>query len=130
MRGQRDIRAVKKALTSAGKSVIDVSEYEPKRIPSAKWCELIKKVYEADPLLCPNCHHKMRIIALINESDVVERILRHLRLWNKGVRVLPERAPPKLVERILEPWLEVEDPPGWNPFPDYDTEPVMMYANE
>jgi hypothetical protein len=25
-------------------------------------------------------------------------------------------------ERVIEPWLD-------DPFPDYDTEPVMMYAN-
>ena len=37
----------------------------------------------------------------------------------QGVRILPERAPPKLVERILEPWLE-------DPFPDYHTEPVIL----
>jgi len=37
-------------------------------------------------------------------------------------KILPERAPPKLVERILEPWLD-------DPFPDYDTEPLMAYAN-
>ena len=33
--------------------VIDVSAYEPCRIPSKKWRELIKKVWEADPLRCP-----------------------------------------------------------------------------
>ena len=77
----------------------------------------------------------MRIVALINESEVVdlsivamatgaelERILRHLGLWRNSIRVLPERAPAKLVDRILEPWLE-------DPFPDCHTEPVMAYAN-
>jgi hypothetical protein len=34
------------------------------RIPSKKWRELIKKVWEADPLLCPHCQHEMRIVAL------------------------------------------------------------------
>ena len=33
--------------------VIDVSAHEPRRIPSMKWRELIKKVWEADPLPCP-----------------------------------------------------------------------------
>jgi len=33
--------------------VIDVSDYHPPRIPSKKWCELIKKVWEVDPLICP-----------------------------------------------------------------------------
>ena len=105
--------------------MIDVSEYKPRRIPSAKWRELIKKVWEADPLLCPRCSHEMRIIALIDERAVIERILRHLGLWEQGVRVIPTTGPPVPVpgEWIVEPWLD-------DPFPDYDTEPVMAYANE
>ena len=31
---------------------------KPRRIPSKKWRELIKKVWEADPLLCPHCQHE------------------------------------------------------------------------
>ena len=53
----------------------------------AKCEELIKKVWEADPLLCPQCHKEMRIIALIDEATVIERILRHLGLCEAGVRV-------------------------------------------
>jgi hypothetical protein len=81
MRGQRDKRAAEEA-KAAGKGiqVIDMSEHKPRRIPSAKWRELIKKVWEADPLLCPKCQKEMRIVALIDERDVIERILRHLGL--------------------------------------------------
>ena len=35
--------------------LIDVSAHEPRRIPSKKWRELIKKLWEADPLRCPKC---------------------------------------------------------------------------
>jgi hypothetical protein len=49
-------------------------------------------------------------------------VLRHLGLWEQGVRVSSARAPPEVAERVIEPWLD-------DPFPDYDTEPVMMYAN-
>jgi len=58
----------------------------------------------------------------IDERDVIERILRHLGLWQQGVRVLPARAPPEVAEWVIEPCYD-------DPFPDYDTEPVMMYAN-
>ncbi len=84
-------------------AVIDVSEHEPRRIPSAKWRELIKKVWEADPLLCPKCSRKMRIVALIDDREVIERILRHLGLWVQGVRVFPARAPPEAAEWVIEP---------------------------
>ena len=121
MRGQRD-KQVAAAAQAAGKAVavIDVSEHKPRRIPSAKWRELIKKVWEADPLLCPICRRKMRIVALIDDREVIERILRHLGLWDQGVRVTPATGPPR--QTVIEPWLD-------DPFPDYDTEPVTIHAN-
>jgi hypothetical protein len=123
MRGQRDKHGAEEA-QAAGKAVevIDVSEHQPRRIPSAKWRELIKKVWEADPLLCPKCQREMRIVSLIDDRQVIERILRHLGLWQQGVRVSSARASPEIADRAIEPWLD-------DPFPDYDTEPVMMYAN-
>ena len=53
----------------------------------------------------------MRIGALIDEREVIERILRHLGLWEEGVRLNPAWAPPD-GEGIVELF------PG-NPFPDY-----------
>ena len=89
---------------------------------SGNWRELIKRVWESDPLLCPKCHNEMRIVSLIDDPEVIERILRHLGLWEQGVRVLPARAPPEIAEWVIEPCFD-------DPFPDYDTEPVMMYAS-
>ena len=42
------------------------------------WAQLIKRVYEVDPLVCPTCGGEMRIIAFIIDHDVVDAILRHL----------------------------------------------------
>jgi hypothetical protein len=64
-------------------TVLDVSDYKPRRIPSTTWRELIKKIWEVDPLTCPRRGHEMKIISLINDPDVIERILRHLWLWNQ-----------------------------------------------
>ncbi len=41
---------------------------------------MIKKVYEADPLVCVRCGGAMRIIAFIDQSEVIEKILTHLGL--------------------------------------------------
>ena len=57
---------------------IGIKEHDWKIVPSRTWCELIKKIWEVDPLLCPECGGKMRIISLINDPDVIEDILRHL----------------------------------------------------
>jgi hypothetical protein len=121
MRGQRDKQAVEEAqATGTVATSIDVSEHRPRRIPSAKWRELIKKVWEADPLICPRCLKEMRIVSLLDDLAVIERILRHLGLWEQGVRVHSGTDPPS--PPVIEPCLD-------DPFPDYDTEPVMAYAN-
>jgi hypothetical protein len=41
----------------------------------------LRKVWEIDPLLCPKCGGTMRILAVINDPDVVQKILAHLNLW-------------------------------------------------
>jgi Putative transposase len=52
MRGRRAKQADEEAQAEGDAvEVIDVSAHEPRRIPSRKWRELIKKVWEADPRL-------------------------------------------------------------------------------
>jgi len=63
---------------------------------SRSWARLIKKVYEADPLTCPRCSRPLKIIGFIDTPSVIERILRHLKLWDR-----PERAPPPQPPRTL-----------------------------
>ena len=65
--------------------------------PSAKearkrWAALIKQVFEADPLLCPKSGAQMKIISFIerDQSEVMEKILRHCGLWEEEAA----RAPP------------------------------------
>ena len=86
--------------------IIDVSDYEPRRLPSKKWRELIKQVWEVDPFDCPRCGSEMKLIALIDDNEVIERILRHINLWPENS--LPARAPPKPVTQdyILEPFFD------------------------
>ncbi len=72
-------------------------------------------------LTLAKCQKEMRIVSLIDGPAVIERIRRHLGLWEQGVRVLPARAPPEVADRVIEPCFD-------DPFPDYDTEPVMMYS--
>ena len=43
-----------------------------------RWRNLIKRVYEIDPLVCPSCGGEMKIIAFIIDHTVVDAILRHL----------------------------------------------------
>ncbi len=46
------------------------------------WARLIQKIYEVDPLCCPKCLHKMRIISFIESGPIIKKILVHLDLWD------------------------------------------------
>ena len=57
------------------------------------WAALIKSVFEVDPLKCPTCGGTMKIVAFIEEEPVIEKILRHCKLWQEE----PARPPPQNV---------------------------------
>jgi hypothetical protein len=42
------------------------------------WAQLIRKVYEIDPLLCPYCGATMRIVAFLVDFASLRRLLAHL----------------------------------------------------
>ena len=54
----------------------------PHRLPSRKWRDLILRVWHVDPLRCPVCQGPMRVLAVIDDPRVVEKILRHLGAWH------------------------------------------------
>jgi hypothetical protein len=89
----------------------------PAKLPSKKWRDVIQKVWHTDPLICPHCQHKMRVIAVIDQPEVVEKILRHLGLWHGASPQRACRAPP---EGDIEPR-------NWEPFDDVD--PMPDYEN-
>jgi hypothetical protein len=63
------------------------------------WAALIKKVYEVDPLRCPECGGEMKIISFIEkcQPEVVEKILRHCGMWKEAVS-----RPPPQERRVAE----------------------------
>ena len=61
------------------------------------WARLIKKVYEADPRVCPRCSGALKVISLIGDGPVIERILLHLKRWHR-----PERPPPRPAGRAIQ----------------------------
>jgi hypothetical protein len=52
---------------------------------------LIQKIYEVDPLTCPKCQGRMKIISFIEDEELIEKILKHL-----GLREVKVRPPPKV----------------------------------
>jgi hypothetical protein len=77
---------VKKALIP---STLRLAEEEPKPVPSKGWAEMIRKVYEVDPMICLKCGGTMKVIAFITEYAVVDRIIDHLKLRFVADKPLP-----------------------------------------
>jgi hypothetical protein len=61
---------VKKAGLSP--SALPIIEEDLKRIPNRGWAAMIRKVYEVNPLVCPDCGGTMKVIAFITDYDGVE----------------------------------------------------------
>ena len=81
---------VKKARMSP--SALRMAEEDIRRIPSKGWAEMIRKVYEVDPMACPKCGGRMKVVAFITEYAVVDRIVDHLKLT-----FVAEKPPPSHV---------------------------------
>lgn len=67
---------------------------------SQAWAMLIKRVYEVDPLSCPECGGQMKVVSFIEppQADVIEAILKHCGLWQTRAA----RAPPEVDDLVLE----------------------------
>ena len=75
---------------SSGTSRTDRDETRDARALRRSWAQLIKRIYEVDPLVCPSCGSEMKVIAFITEREVVNAILRYL----KRAEERRQRAPP------------------------------------
>jgi hypothetical protein len=62
-----------------------------RRARRREWARLIRRIYEVDPLVCSKCGGEMRIVSVILEHKVINRILGHLA--RKGIE--PGRGPPE-----------------------------------
>ncbi|MPZ41943.1 MAG: hypothetical protein GEV05_00805 [Betaproteobacteria bacterium] len=69
------------------------AEVRPRRAARMSWARLLKRVFEIDVEHCPHCDGALKIIAAIEKSAVIVRILTHL---GKATR-----APPRCPARPL-----------------------------
>jgi hypothetical protein len=74
-----------------------------------EWAELMRRTFGIDVLACPRCGGRLRLIALVEEAAVIDRILRHLGLPTAIPTPRPARAPPLAVD--------VRDGSGWRDEP-------------
>ena len=105
-----------KSQFSEFKSLSPGSPPPPLKLKSRKWRDLIRQAWHVDPLQCPVCQNQMRVIAFIDHSDVIEKILRHLNLWCGPAAFSPARPPPGSDLESSELDFRVE----FEPMPDYE----------
>jgi hypothetical protein len=60
----------------------------------SSWARMIRRIFEVDPLLCPDCGGEMKVIAVLTDPEVVDRILRHIKAKQAKQENEQEQAPP------------------------------------
>jgi len=68
-----------------------------------RWAELTRQTYGLEVLACPRCGGRLRLVALVDERPVVERILRHLGL-PADLPVMGPGRPPSLFDEGVASW--------------------------
>jgi len=58
------------------------------------WAQRLKRVFNIDIETCGRCGGSLKVIACIEDQDVIDRILAHLRDKEQGTPTLPHLAPP------------------------------------
>jgi hypothetical protein len=93
-RGRRRAREAAEAEAGSGKPSVDADADEPPSTKSrARWAQLLRRIYEADPLLCPRCKGPLEVIRVLVDPNVVDAILRHLDVTDQPTSV-HARDPP------------------------------------
>jgi len=88
------------------------------RLDRRRWAMLIQRIYQADPLLCPQCGGTMKIIAFIEarQEEVIRKRLQHCGLWHDP----PPRAPARPSPPSRPSGLVPQRDPGFSVEPDPD----------
>ena len=90
---------------------------DPTRRRRLEWSVLLKRVFSVDVFTCPRCAGPMRLIAVIEDAAVAEKILAHVGLptrapprgrpWRPGQQFLPDHA------RTSMDGVDIIDPPAF-----------------
>jgi hypothetical protein len=57
------------------------------------WADLLRRTFAIDVLACPECGGRLRLLATIDDSTVIDKILRHLGLPVEPPAPAPARTP-------------------------------------
>ena len=67
------------ATATATGSLASEPDWAERKAARKRWANLIRHIYDVDPLVCPRCGGMMKIIAFITERPVIRTILDSVR---------------------------------------------------
>ncbi len=70
------------------------AETADRRGRNYRWADLMRRSMSLDVLACPRCGGRLRLIALIDDPAVIQRVLRYLGRPTEIPEAQPARAPP------------------------------------
>ena len=74
---------------------------QDKPLAPMTWAQRLKRVFAIDIETCPDCGGRLRVIACIEEPQLIAKILGHVRARDEATN-LEARAPPGRVEGALK----------------------------
>jgi hypothetical protein len=83
-----------RSVATPGDSVEENRRRGPEKPRDWAWADLMRRVFDLDVLRCPRCGSRMSVIATIEATDVLRKILGHLALPSEPPAALPPRPPP------------------------------------
>lgn len=141
-------RGMQRNASSSGADIAqDESSQKPATRKRPRWRHLILKVWGCDPLQCPLCHGRLRLLEIIEEETAIKATLKPLGLWSprdERWHHPPGHAPPdRMVDAATgvtvgaslvdarsvpvhpHPWRPKSEPLAWRQyvFGEYSTDP-------
>jgi hypothetical protein len=110
---RKRVVAYKRPVVGASSTEDDGDTYDgeaPKKSPPRyyAWADLMRRTFGYDVNACLECGGRMKLIAMIEEPAVIEKILSHLGLPTEPPHAHPARPPPAQLE--LPEFVEFDEP--------------------
>ncbi|MCZ6658060.1 MAG: transposase [Gammaproteobacteria bacterium] len=89
---RREKKRRKHAIRSERALAVDTDRETDRPLAPLSWAERLKRVFKIDIEVCPKCGGRLRVIAAITESNVIQKILDHVHLQQAPPRQPPGRV--------------------------------------
>ena len=100
------------AMIATSPQVSNAEEPHRRSLSHYLWSQLLARIYEVFPLICPICHAEMQIIAFVTDASTIQKILGHIGEPTQPPTISPARGPPLWETEIAS--VQVCSVPQWD----------------